>query len=60
MKVKLLEKYTIRWNTKNENFDIIDVKNFHEENLIEELKDVEGILLRTSKLEKNVLLHCKS
>jgi len=44
---------------KKEKFDLIDVKSFQEENLIKELKDVDGILLRTSKLEKNVLFHCK-
>ena len=61
MKVAVVgEIHQSGWETlKKENFDVIDVKNFDEENLIEELKDVDGILLRTSKLEENVLAQCK-
>ena len=57
MKVAVIgEIHQSGWETlKKENFDVIDVKNFDEKNLIEELKDVDGILLRTSKLEENVL-----
>ncbi len=44
---------------KNKSFDVVEINNFEIDNLINQLKDVDGILLRTSKLEENVLSHCK-
>ena len=45
---------------KKSNFEVFEIKNFDPNNLIQELKDVDGILLRTSKLEENVLSECKN
>jgi len=45
---------------KENEFDIFEVKNFETENLKKELETVDGILLRTSKLDKEILSHCKN
>ena len=43
----------------NENeFKVIEIDNFEIQNLKEQLKDVDGILLRTTKLDKEILEHC--
>ena len=44
---------------QKEKFEVIEIKNFEIENLIYQLKDIDGILLRTSKLEENLLSQCK-
>ena len=41
------------------NFDAFEIKNFEADNLIKELQDVDGIILRTSKLEEKVLSKCQ-
>ena len=43
---------------KENGFQIFEIKNFEIENLKEQLKDVDGILLRTSTLDKDILQHC--
>ena len=42
------------------NFDYFEITNFEEKNLIKELENVDGILLRTAKLEENILSHCNN
>ena len=39
-------------------FKVIEIENFEIQNLKEQLKDVDGILLRTTKLDKEILEHC--
>ena len=43
---------------KENEFKVIEVENFEIQNLKEQLKDVDGILLRTTKLDKEILQHC--
>ena len=45
---------------KNANFQLIEVSNFEENNLIEELKNADGILIRTANLTSKVLLNCNN
>ncbi|MBT4952087.1 MAG: hydroxyacid dehydrogenase [Pelagibacteraceae bacterium] len=42
------------------NFDYFEITNFEENNLIKQLKDVDGILLRTAKLDENILSRCNN
>ena len=42
------------------NFDYFEITNFEENNLIKQLRDVDGILLRTAKLEENILSRCNN
>ena len=44
---------------KKVNFEAFEIKNFKTDNLINELQNVDGILLRTSKLEEKVLSKCQ-
>lgn len=44
---------------KNKNFDILNIDNFEVSNLKKELSDVDAILLRTSKLTREILSECK-
>ena len=44
---------------ERENFEILHIENFEENNLITNLSEVEGIVIRTAKLMSNVLSHCK-
>ena len=44
---------------KKANFEPFEITNFDENNLTKELRDVDGILLRTSKLTSNILSKCK-
>ena len=44
---------------KKVNFEAFEIKNFETNNLINELQNVDGILLRTSKLEEKVLSKCQ-
>ena len=44
---------------KDNNFDYFEVTNFETNPLINELKDVDAIVLRTAELKENVLSHCK-
>ena len=43
---------------KENEFKVIEIENFEIQNLKEQLKDVDGILLRTTKLDKEILQHC--
>ena len=43
---------------KNKNFDVFEINNFEAEYLKEKLEFVDGILLRTSKLNEDILRHC--
>ena len=45
---------------KENDLQVIEVKNFENQSLKEELKFVDAILLRTSKLDKNILQHCNN
>ena len=39
-------------------FKVIEIESFEIQNLKEQLKDVDGILLRTTRLDKEILQHC--
>ena len=43
---------------KENEFEVIEIENFEIQNLKEQLKDVDGVLLRTTKLDKEILQHC--
>ena len=43
---------------KENEFKVIEIENFEIQNLKEQLKDIDGILLRTTKLDKEILQHC--
>ncbi|MDB3863221.1 hydroxyacid dehydrogenase [Alphaproteobacteria bacterium] len=43
---------------KDNEFEVLEVSDFDNQNLKNELKFVDGILLRTSKLDKDILSHC--
>ena len=43
---------------KENEFKVIEIENFEIQNLKEQLKDVDGILLRTTRLDKELLQHC--
>ena len=43
---------------KNNEFEVFEVEDFEIQNLKESLKSVDGILLRTSKLDQDILQHC--
>tara|TARA_Y100001970_G_scaffold109323_1_gene136581 strand:+ start:400 stop:1368 length:969 start_codon:yes stop_codon:yes gene_type:complete len=43
----------------SEKFEIVYVQNFEEDNMIAQLSEVEGIVIRTAKLSSNVLSNCK-
>ncbi len=43
---------------KENEFKVIEIENFEIQNLKERLKDVDGILLRTTRLDKEILQHC--
>ena len=45
-------------NLKQQNINVINIENFSKENLIEELKDVDAVALRTATLSEDVLQHC--
>ena len=45
---------------KENEFKVIEIENFEIQNLKEQLKDVDGILLRTTKLDKEILQHCNN
>ncbi len=60
MKVAVLGKVDqkgLSFLRENE-FNVIEIENFEIQNLKEQLKDVDGILLRTTKLDKEILEHC--
>ena len=44
---------------KNQGYNILEIVDFSEEKLKSNLKDVDGIVLRTAKLSKDVLQNCK-
>ena len=43
---------------KKMNYDAFEIKDFSKTNLIKELKEVEGIALRTTKLDEEILSQC--
>ena len=43
---------------KENEFKVIEIESFEIQSLKEQLKDVDGILLRTTKLDKEILEHC--
>ena len=43
---------------KENEFKVIKIESFEIQNLKEQLKDVDGILLRTTKLDKEILQYC--
>ena len=43
---------------KENEFKVIEIENFEIQNLKEQLKYVDGILLRTTRLDKEILQHC--
>ena len=43
---------------KENEFKVVEIENFEIQNLKEQLKDVDGVLLRTTKLDKEILEHC--
>ena len=60
MKVAVLGKVDqkgLSFLRENE-FNVIEIENFEIQNLKEQLKDVDGILLRTTRLDKEILQHC--
>ena len=60
MKVAVLGKVDpkgLSFLIENE-FKVIEIESFKIQNLKEQLKDVDGILLRTTKLDKEILQHC--
>ena len=60
MKVAVLGKVDpkgLSFLIENE-FKVIEIERFEIQNLKEQLKDVDGILLRTTKLDKEILEHC--
>ena len=61
MKISIIgEIHPSGWEIlKKSKFEVFEIKNFEVSNLKQELKDVDGILLRTSKLEEDVLSQCK-
>ncbi len=44
---------------KNKNFEVLNIDNLEVNNLKKELSDVDAILLRTSKLTREILSECK-
>ena len=60
MKVAVLGKVDpkgLSFLIENE-FKVFEIESFEIQNLKEQLKDVDGILLRTTKLDKEILEHC--
>ena len=45
---------------KKNKLEVIEIENIESQNLIKELRFVNGILLRTAKLEEKVLQHCEN
>ena len=43
---------------KDNEFEVLELSNFNNQSLKNELKFVDGILLRTSKLDEDILSHC--
>ena len=60
MKVAILGKVDQKGLSflKENEFKVIEIENFEIQNLKEQLKDVDGILLRTTRLDKEILQHC--
>ncbi len=60
MKVAVLGKVDSKGLSflKENEFKVIEIENFEIQNLKEQLKDVDGILLRTTRLDKEILQHC--
>ena len=45
---------------KTKNVEIVNIENFEEDNLISNLSEVDGIIVRTPKLTSKVLSNCKN
>ncbi len=62
MKIAIMgEVHNDGWEVlKKAKFQCFEIKNFETNNLIKELKDVDGILLRTANLNSEVLNKCKN
>ena len=45
---------------KNNKYEVVNITDFSDENLLKQLKDVDGIGLRTAQLNKQVLSNCNS
>jgi D-3-phosphoglycerate dehydrogenase len=43
---------------KKLNFDVFEITNLSRENLIKQLKDIDGIALRTANLDSNIMKEC--
>ena len=43
---------------KDNGFEVLEVSDFNNQSLKDDLKFVDGILLRTSKLGEDILSHC--
>ena len=53
--------HTDGWNLlKKEKFECFEITNFDENNIVNQLRDVDGVLLRTSKLNSNILSKCQN
>ena len=49
------------WNfLKSKGYNVFEITDFREENVIDKLENVDGICLRTSKLNSKVLKHCNN
>ena len=62
MKIAILGKVHpngLEFLEKNK-LEVIEIENIESQNLIKELRFVDGILLRTAKLEEKVLQHCEN
>ena len=45
---------------KNNEYEVVNITDFSDENLLKQLKDIDGIGLRTAQLNKQVLSNCNS
>ena len=45
---------------KKQNLEILEIDDFSSKNLIEKLKDVDGIAIRTANLSEEILENCKN
>ena len=46
------------WKNLKQNIEVINITDFSKENLIQELKDVDAVALRTAALDEDILKHC--
>tara|TARA_Y100001970_G_C14246531_1_gene868664 strand:- start:3121 stop:4089 length:969 start_codon:yes stop_codon:yes gene_type:complete len=62
MKIAIVGKvHKDGWDLLNENgFETFEIENFDQKNLIKNLQDVDGILLRTAKITNEIINNCKN